>query len=183
MSWLPRRRRRQRRRRDYTAPSQPSVCSASSGFRLPYFLCLYWMATRGGSPLPLRLMSGFSPSPSSLPPSLSLAPLSSLCSVSLGLCSPPPCCCSESCRGSCRYWRKDLRGRNIHRVLSRCCIFGEDIPRPPPPPEFASQCPLLLLLLPAHLAHPATAACPAWRGAAFRGQAQLFPASRPLPRC
>ena len=144
---------------------------------------MYWLA-RGGSLLPLRLKSGFSPSPSSLPPSPSPSALSSPCSVSLVFYSPPPpCCCSESCRGNCRYWRKDPRGRNIHRVLQRWCIFGECIPRPLPLPELPFQCPPPLLL--AHLARPATTACPAWRVAAFRGrQAQLFPASRRrLPRC
>ena len=173
-------RRTPKRKRDYIAMSPPSLCSASSGFRpLPLLLDLYWLATRADSPPPLRLKSGFSPSPSSLPPSPSLASLSSLLySVSSVASQSPPaccCCCSESCRGNCRCWRKDLRDRNIHRYLLRWCISGEDIPRPPP----------LASLLLAHFARPATEGCPAWRGnSAFRGQAQLFPASPPsLPRC
>ena len=184
MSWLLRHRRTLKRKRDYTATSPPSLCSASSRFRLlPLLdLHLYWLATRVDSPPPLRLKFGFSPSPSSPPLSLSLASLSSLlCSVSSVTSQwfrPAWWCCSESCRGNCRYQKKDPRGRNIHRYLLRCCISGEYIPRPPP---LASRLPLLL----ARFARPATAACPAWRGnSAFRGQAQLFPASLPpLPRC
>ena len=184
MSWLLMHRRTPKRKRDYTATSPPSLCSESSRFRpLPLLLDLhlYWLAPRVDSPPPLRLKSGFSPSPSSPPPSPSLASLSSLLySVSSVTSQSPPawCCCSESCKGNCRCWRKDPPGRNSHRYLLRWCISGEDIPRPPP---LASRLPLLL----AHFARPATAACPAWRGnSAFRGQAQLFPASPPpLPRC
>ena len=161
-----RKRKKPRMTRDCTAPFPPFLCSASSGFLLS---ALCWLATRAGSPPPLRLRFESSPSPSSPQPSPSLASLSSLCFVScLQLWPPPPCCWSATCKGNRRDWRKHPRGMSIHKgPLGRCISVG-DIPRPAPHHKLAS--------LLAHLAHPATAACPAWRGVAF-------PASPPPPRC